>query len=118
MQDSESTSFVPVASVAELDDVFERSLHGVVVLYNHDPWCPISGRALQEVERLGGEVAIVDVSRQRDVTREIQARSGVRHESPQVIVLHAGKPFWHASHFSITSERVREARDAAASAQG
>jgi hypothetical protein len=37
----------------------------------------------------------------------------VRHESPQVIVLRAGRAAWSASHFRITADAVRGALDAA-----
>ena len=64
---------------------------------------------------LGGEVALVDVARDREVTWAIAARTGVRHESPQVIVLRGGRVVWTASHFAITTAAVERARAAAGS---
>jgi bacillithiol system protein YtxJ len=80
-----------------------------VVLFLHAPRCGISVRAYAEVERLGGEVALVVVAGDVDVKRAIAARTGVRHESPQVIVLRGGRPVWSASHFAITATAVRRA---------
>ena len=40
---------------------------------------------------------------------EVQALTGVRHESPQVLLLREGRAAWHASHRGITGERVRAA---------
>jgi bacillithiol system protein YtxJ len=48
----------------------------------------------------------VDVRRDRAVSRAIEAQTGVRHESPQAIVLRHGKAVWDASHFAITAEAV------------
>ena len=98
-----------VGTIADLDRLFRESEQRVVVLFNHDPWCPISGRAFREISRMERDVAIVDVSRARDVTAAIAKRTGVRHESPQVIVLQGGREVWNASHFAITAEAVDQA---------
>lgn len=98
-----------IETIADLDRLFERSTHGVVILFNHDPWCPISARAFREMARVEHDAAIVDVSRARDVTAAIAERTGVRHESPQVLVLHGGRETWNASHFAITAAAVEEA---------
>jgi bacillithiol system protein YtxJ len=49
----------------------------------------------------------VNVSRDRAVSRAIEARTGVRHESPQALVLRGGQAVWDASHFAITAEAVQ-----------
>ena len=109
-----TTRFNQVSGDDVLDDLLERSRAEAVILFNHDPHCPISGRAYSQMEQLGDEVMLVDVSRERTLTRDIQGRTGVRHESPQVIILRDGKPTWTASHFQITTDAVQNAasRDA------
>lgn len=94
------THFVPVPDVDALNRWIPRA--GLVLLFLHDPGCGTSRAAYKEVARLGGEVALVDVRRARDVSAEIQARTGVRHESPQVIALRDGRPAWAASHRATT----------------
>lgn len=48
------------------------------------------------------------------LSRTIEERTGVRHESPQVLVFRAGKVVWSASHFQIRGGAVmREVRRAA-----
>ncbi len=101
--------FESIETLADLDRLFEESVTRVVVLYNHDPWCPISARAFREMARVTHDVAIVDVSREREITAAIAERTGVRHESPQVILLRHGSTTWHASHFAITAEAVHQA---------
>ena len=101
------TRFVPVADLPALDDLLPRA--GVVTLFLHDPGCGISRRAHAEMTRLGGEVALVDVRWGRDLSRAIAARTGVRHESPQVIVLRDGRAVWDASHWEITAGAVARA---------
>lgn len=104
-----ATRFSPVSGVEILDTLLERSQSKAVILFNHDPYCPISARAYGQMEQLDEDVVLIDVSRERSLTREIQGRTGVRHESPQVIVLRDGRPTWSASHFQITTDAVEEA---------
>jgi bacillithiol system protein YtxJ len=44
--------------------------------------------------------------RVHDVSDEIARRSGVRHQSPQAILLREGKPVWDASHIGITVDSL------------
>jgi len=103
----DATGFVPVTDTEELTAWIARSSEEAVVLFMHDPFCPISGRANVEMKQLTySPIALVDVSRQRDVTQQVAVQTGVQHESPQVIILRGGKPIWDASHFAITAEAV------------
>jgi bacillithiol system protein YtxJ len=43
----------------------------------------------------------VDARAQRPLSQLIAARSGVEHESPQVIIFRRGTPIWNASHQDI-----------------
>lgn len=104
-----ATRFTPVSGVETLDGLIQRSRTEAVILFNHDPWCPISARAYQQMEHLDDDVMLVDVSREKALTREIQGRTGVRHESPQVIILRDGQSAWAASHFEITAAAVQAA---------
>jgi bacillithiol system protein YtxJ len=100
--------FHEVSSEAELDRVLAAA-GGTRLLFLHDPYCPISSRAYEEVERVPGEVHIIDVASQSALGRMVQARTGIRHESPQAIVLRDGQPTWHASHGRIRLASLQEA---------
>jgi len=56
----------------------------------------------------GVPVYLVRVVEDRPVSDYIAERTGVRHESPQVIVLRAGKVRWHASHGGVTGAAIAE----------
>jgi len=43
---------------------------------------------------------------QRPLSQQIAARSGVEHESPQVIIFRCGTPVWNASHHDITTDAL------------
>jgi len=104
-------TFVRVSDDSELDRLFDQSHENSVVLYLHDPYCPISARAYDRVTDAGGDVHLIDVSRQHALNRAVEQRTGVRHESPQVFVLRDGKPVWYASHNRISTESLAYARD-------
>ncbi len=104
MPAASTSRFVPVPDVETLDDWL--SCAGDVVLFLHDPRCWTSRRAYDEVARVGGDIALIDVRAAPVLAREIEARTGVRHESPQVVVLRNGRPAWSASHAGITARAV------------
>ena len=54
-------------------------------------------------EHPGVQAYLVDVRAQRSLSQQIAARTGVQHESPQVIILRRGASIWHASHYDITA---------------
>ena len=49
---------------------------------------------------------LVDVRAQRSVSQQVAMRSGVEHESPQIIVFQRGAVVWNASHDDITAEAL------------
>jgi bacillithiol system protein YtxJ len=101
--------FRTVADEATLEELFARSQEEPVILFKHSNTCPISAMAYSRMKPLGEGVALVVVQQSRDLSRQIETRTGVRHESPQVLVLRRGQPVWTASHFDITAEAVEQA---------
>jgi bacillithiol system protein YtxJ len=61
------------------------------------------------LEKLGDKVNILEVQSAREVSRELANLTGVRHETPQVIILRDGKAVWNASHFDVTAGDVAKA---------
>jgi bacillithiol system protein YtxJ len=68
--------------------------------------------AYREMEDYPGEVALVEIQTARQISNEIGTRTGIEHESPQVIVLRNGEPVWHASHWNVTAKAVEQATQA------
>lgn len=88
------------------------------VLYKHSSACRISARAIREVEAFAKEhpeisVYVIDVRESRDLSQRIATDLGIRHESPQVIVVKKGSACWHASHLEITAKALSQVLDAA-----
>ncbi|MCA1621710.1 MAG: bacillithiol system redox-active protein YtxJ [Acidobacteria bacterium] len=103
------TNFSPVSDAAALEELFARSHEEPVLLFKHSDACPISARAYGQMEQVKTPVSIVVVQQSRDLSREVAERTGVRHETPQALVLRNGRAVWNASHFDITSDVVEQA---------
>ena len=103
------TNFSPVSDAAALEELFARSHEGPVLLFKHSSTCPISARAYRQMREVKTPVSIVVVQKSRDLSRQVEERTGVRHETPQALVLRNGRVVWNASHFDITSDVVEQA---------
>lgn len=101
--------FAPIADTKDLEALLARSHNEPVIVFKHSSTCPISASAYAEMSRVSNDVSMIVVQRARDLSREIEARTGVQHESPQAIILRNGEAVWNASHWSIKAEVVEEA---------
>jgi bacillithiol system protein YtxJ len=107
------------ARLADEDSLAEAlTTEGAAVLFLDDPFCPISARARREMQRAAVPARVIDVARRSNLSRVVEERTGIRHESPQVIVLTGGRPIWSASHFAITADAVARAVAVAAELSG
>ena len=102
-------NFSQISDMEALESLIERSQQQPVVIFKHSLTCPISASAFQQMTGYPGDVALVEVQRARSLSNEIEKRLGIRHESPQVIVLSNGQVVWDASHFKVTADAVAEA---------
>jgi bacillithiol system protein YtxJ len=99
-----------IATQADLETVLAEPL---AVVYKHSPICPTSGIAYEEIRslrRLQQDVPVylIDVIQARPLSRYIAERVGVVHASPQAIILRAGVPAWHGSHFDLRADVMAE----------
>ena len=105
----------------DLEQLLDRSKTDPVLIFKHSTQCPISAEAYEQFERFARRAddvtcGLVLVIENRDVSGAITAQLGIRHESPQAIVVLDGRPAWSASHWSITEDSLSEALKDAKSA--
>jgi bacillithiol system protein YtxJ len=109
----QATNFAPITDAGEFDALLARSHDAPVILFKHSTTCPISASAHRQMAELSKEVAgrisLVVVQRARELSRRVAEQTGIRHESPQAIILRNGQAVWSASHFDITAEAVAQA---------
>ena len=106
---STETEFIPLTDTGALEELYARSHEEPVLLFKHSNTCPISAAAHRALKQAGTRVSIVVVQQSRDLSREVETRTGVRHESPQAFVLRNGAVAWSASHFDINADAVKRA---------
>jgi bacillithiol system protein YtxJ len=98
----------------DLELLLERSKTNPVLIFKHSTQCAISDEAhnefinfAEETENL--ESTVVLVIENRRLSNAIEQRFGIRHESPQALLIKDGRVVWHASHWNITSESLNNA---------
>ena len=111
----------PLQRIDELDQLLTESAAQPLLLFKHSYSCGISAEALDElVDHLNSDrkpavrYAMVTVQTHRDVSNAVAKRLGVRHETPQALVIRGGRVVWTASHFRVTAKAVDAALKAAA----
>jgi bacillithiol system protein YtxJ len=116
----------PVQRIDELENLLTQSDTRPLLLFKHSYSCGISAEALDElVGHLdsAGEAqkrtdsplyAMVTVQTHREVSNAVASKLGIRHETPQALLVRDGQVVWSASHFRVTAEAVAAAIKAAA----
>lgn len=103
---------VPTADPADAASLLQGETPRLV--FKHSPTCGISNTAYAEVSVFADEhpdipVLLVDVIEQRALSRQIAVELGLRHASPQVILVAGGRPLWSASHGRVTGQAIERA---------
>jgi bacillithiol system protein YtxJ len=98
----------------DLEKLLERSHKDPVVIFKHSTQCSRSSAAYEEFQAFMGDnpatpCVTVLVIEDRELSDELEERFGIRHESPQAIVISNGVPIWHANHFKVTARALEEA---------
>jgi len=105
----------PLHDVQALDAAIAESCERPVLLFKHSRHCGVSCEALDELQsHIGGapgDVAykMITVQTHRPVSDAVAQRLGLRHETPQAILLRDGQIVWNASHFRITATQLDKA---------
>ncbi len=117
--------------VDELHRLIDESQSRPVLLFKHSRSCGASLEALDELvaylndrgpERSAPhdgtsaprdsrplQYAMVTVQTHRAISNTVAQRLGVRHETPQALLIRDGRVVWSASHFRVTAAAVEDA---------
>ena len=109
--------FDRLTEASELEGLIARSFREPAVIFKHSDDCGISSRAYAEMTALDRPIGLVTVQTARAVSDEIEARLGVAHETPQVLIVSDGKVAWTASHVRVKAAAVEAALEAVGSRQ-
>jgi len=98
----------------DLEKLLKRSQHEPVLLFKHSTQCSRSAAAYDELQDFLSKhpevpCGMVLVIEDRELSDALEEQFGIRHESPQAIVISQGNPVWHANHFRVTASALEDA---------
>jgi len=98
---------------SEIDTIFEDK-EGCYLIYKHSYRCSTCIFTMQSLNKYADQFKgitkayFIDVVAQRALSNHVAQVSGVRHESPQALLIYKGDVFWHDSHSGVRGELVLE----------
>ena len=104
-----------VEDIVELEQLLSESETRPLLLFKHSYTCGVSAEALDELiyhlahKANGVRYAVVTVQTHRHVSNAVTAKLGIRHETPQALLIRDGRVVWSASHFRVTKASVEQA---------
>lgn len=105
---------MPLRSLEGLEAALRESFSQPVLILKHSCACGVSAQALDEVSDWLRQAPVralsylVTVQTSRDIANAITQRLGVRHESPQALIVRDGRVHWHGSHFRVTPTAIAQ----------
>lgn len=99
---------------ADFEYILVASRERPVFLFKHSTACGISSRAWREFQQFAAregeaEYWVVLAIEDRGLSQAIAKQTGIRHQSPQVLLFRREKVVWHESHFSIREKALEAA---------
>lgn len=96
-----------------LEEISRRSFEKPIAIFKHSTRCSISRFAWNQLQRDYDipaekmELYFLDLLAHRSLSNQVAEDFGVRHQSPQLIVIKNGKAVYHTSHEDISAEKLQ-----------
>jgi bacillithiol system protein YtxJ len=107
-------NWVELTDENQINDIKEFSKTGMAIVYKHSHRCSTCSMALDRIERSWKDAEMknakpffVNVINARALSNKIAEEFGVRHESPQILIIKDGKCVYNASHLSISYNEIK-----------
>ena len=104
----------PLTQAEQLQDIVRESHEKPVLIFKHSTTCSISAASKGKMERQWADAGLTDTKlyyldllRFRPISAEIAQKFGVRHESPQLLLIKDGECHYNASHMGIRLSDVK-----------
>jgi bacillithiol system protein YtxJ len=110
-----STPWLPLTDPEQLTELARASHEQPVLIFKHSTTCSISAAAKGKIERQWADSGLdlplyyLDLLRFRPLSAQIAEQFGVRHESPQLLLIKDGECTYDASHMGIRLNDVQAA---------
>jgi bacillithiol system protein YtxJ len=105
----------PLTAPDQLEALLRESASRPVLIFKHSRSCGTSAHAFDELRdhlRQGASTAryaVVTVQTHRAVSNDVATRLGIRHETPQALLIVDGRVVWQASHYRVTAHAITQA---------
>jgi bacillithiol system protein YtxJ len=110
-----SAPWLPLTQPEQLTELARESHEHPVLIFKHSTTCSISAAAKSKIERQWADSGLttplyyLDLLRFRPLSAQIAEQFGVRHESPQLLLIQDGECRYDASHMGIRLNDVAQA---------
>jgi bacillithiol system protein YtxJ len=102
-------------TIQQLEEIIEQSQERPILIFKHSTRCSISAMAWDRLKRNWKSedeekvsLFYLDLITYRSISNTLAELFQVRHESPQVILIHQGKAIYNASHMGIQYQEIME----------
>lgn len=111
-ESNSKVNWIPLNFIGQLDELVAFSEQKPAVIFKHSTRCSVSRFALKQFEKdydLEDKVDayFLDLLEHRDISNEIASRFGVYHQSPQLLLIKAGKSVYDVSHDAIDAVELK-----------
>ena len=106
-------NWIPLTAPEQVQEIINRSQEIPCVIFKHSTSCSISSMARYRLENSWDidaeqvELYFLDLIRFRNISNFIAETFGIRHESPQAIMIHKGVVVHHNSHLDISVDSIK-----------
>jgi bacillithiol system protein YtxJ len=111
-----STPWLPLTQTEQVAALIQESHQRPVLIFKHSTSCSISAMAKSKIERQWADSGLaetpiyyLDLLRFRPISSLIAQQFGVRHESPQILLIQDGECRYDASHMGIQLNAIKSA---------
>ena len=108
---NDSSNRIVLTEIDQIEDIINSSEEKPVLIFKHSTRCGISTMILKRFEN---KISIhatpyyfLDIIKHRPLSNLIQDKFGVRHQSPQLLVIKNGKVVAHDSHYGVLDVLLR-----------
>ncbi|MCC6866138.1 MAG: bacillithiol system redox-active protein YtxJ [Ignavibacteria bacterium] len=107
-------NWIKIENSHDLEEIIQNSFNERVLLFKYSPRCSINYIVKNLLEREWAEYEmnmktfLVDVIACKELSNQIETDFGIKHESPQVLIIENSKIIFYASHGAILYSKIRK----------
>lgn len=101
-----------ISESSHIEEILKKSDEKPQLIYKHSHRCSVCFVSKGNLEQASEDILdhadmhLLNVVNNRAASDTVASELGVRHESPQVILLNEGEVLWHASHGGIDADTI------------